>query len=257
MSAGVVESEGCHLSGKAFSNQAPKDGEHFVAPDFVATLAGPDFSPGQSTPIGQRGYRLVIFQYRFDGVPAGHTGSHSGDYTNGLPAEWRAGDGEYRTVTLGPVCGRVNERITVYTYDNKVGVAEGSARVLVAEFQAIGSSSDYVLIGETTHHPGGSNHYGTPGTNSSLSSIAQEYRSKTGDRLYINDQSLTWGGLFDISGQWSPPHAEHRDGKKADISATSETLKHEETFVEILKKYTSDYLIEGSGASRHYHARFP
>jgi hypothetical protein len=39
-----------------------------------------------------------------------------------------------------------------------------------------------------------------------------------GEIIYINDMSLPYGGLFDIQGNWRPPHVTHRTGRNADIS---------------------------------------
>ncbi len=37
------------------------------------------------------------------------------------------------------------------------------------------------------------------------------------DLLQINDISLPWGGLFDVNGNWAPPHGGHRWGNMADL----------------------------------------
>ncbi|MEO0297389.1 MAG: hypothetical protein ABIN23_08090 [candidate division WOR-3 bacterium] len=50
--------------------------------------------------------------------------------------------------------------------------------------------------------------------------IAEEYVDSGGERIYINDLSLPYGGLFDIEGNWQTPHSEHRLGNNADISGT-------------------------------------
>lgn len=234
---------------------APADDKApFIAPSIFARVATTDVAPGQTASIGQKGYQLVIFQYSFNGGPGGHSSGHSGNYTNGLPAEWRAGDGQYQTITIGPTCGIVTESITVYTYDGQTGSGAGDARVIIPGLQELGPSPDYALIGQTGRHP--SNHWATPAAAQSLQAIAREYRQATGDRLYLNDMSLSLGGLFDIGGQWGPPHHEHRDGRQVDIAATPETLRHEAKFVEVLRRHTTNYIIEGAGNSRHYHARF-
>jgi hypothetical protein len=38
--------------------------------------------------------------------------------------------------------------------------------------------------------------------------------------IYVSDISLPWGGLFDISGDWAPPHVTHRWGDMTDIRTT-------------------------------------
>ena len=41
--------------------------------------------------------------------------------------------------------------------------------------------------------------------------------------LGLNDASLVLGGQFDIGGDWSPPHADHRRGQGADLRTTDKT----------------------------------
>lgn len=36
--------------------------------------------------------------------------------------------------------------------------------------------------------------------------------------LSLNDMTLPLGGLFDINGDWKPPHSSHRDGTDADVN---------------------------------------
>jgi hypothetical protein len=230
----------------------PEPKQRFTPPARSAILEASEYQPGQAVQLGQRGYRLVVFQYRFDGSPAGHQHS-AGSYVGGLPQEFRAADGQYQTFTTGPGCGLVVETVTVFTYDGKVGTGQGSAPIRVPGLSPLGPSPNYVLIGSTGKHP--DNHYGTADVNQRLVALANEYRARTGDRLYLNDMSLAYGGQFDIAGTWTAPHAEHRNGRSADIAATSETLKHEAVFLEILRKHTTNYILEGTGTARHYHVR--
>ena len=242
------------LSGETISTAVPSAKDKFTPPPLSAQVAGDDLSPGQSARIGMRGYRLAIYQYSFDGSPAGHSAAHRGRFNNKLPREWRANDGDYRSVTVGPACGIVTELITVYGYDGRRGSVTYRMRVIVQGLRQLGTSPDYVLIGSTVPHPSG--HWVTASVATSLQAIAKEYRGATGDRLYFNDASLEWGGLFDIHGNWKPPHHEHRSGRQIDIAATPNTLVHENTFVQILRKHTTNYLVEGTGNARHYHVRF-
>lgn len=232
----------------------PSEGDKFIPSEVTAKFNTTDnFRPGQTVRIGQRGYDLVIFRYTFNGNPGGHVSGHSPNYNNNLPREWRATSGQYRNIRFGPACGSVLEHITVYR-GGQSGSASATANIIQVQLNQIGNSSNYHLIGSNPMHP--SNHWGSQGTIAAINSIAAEYKAQTGDRLYINDMSLKWGGLFDISGKYSPSHHEHRDGRQVDIAATKTTLRHEEKFLKILRKYTSNYILEGSGRSRHYHVRF-
>lgn len=232
----------------------PDDGTAFLAPTVFSGLRSADMPPGQTAVIGQTGYKLVIFQYSFSGALGGHSGSHPRNYTNGLPSEWRARDGQSRSITIGPACGILTERITVYTHDGQMGTAGGEVRVIIRDLQELAPASDYVLIGQRGEHP--SNHWGTAATIQAIERLCRDYRAATGDRLYINDMSLSWGGIFDIGGGWTPPHHEHRDGNQVDVAATAHTLRYEAKFLEIMRRYTTNYILEGSDSRRHYHVRF-
>ena len=204
-----------------------------------------DLRPGGTYRSGQKGFGQLMLKYSFFGEPGGHY-QHSGGYNCNMPYVRNLNDGEYVTDTLGEACGVLRVEIVGYGYVDY--------RVITAEYQDIGVSADYVLIGSTPRHP--NNHFGTPSTNKLLRKIAAEYRQQTGSKLYFNDMSLPWGGLFDITGHWATPHAEHRSGNVIDIAATPATLTDEAAFFVILRKYTTNYIVEGAGNGRHYHIRF-
>lgn len=42
---------------------------------------------------------------------------------------------------------------------------------------------------------------------------------ETPEPIRVNDMSLPWGGLFDIGGNWQPPHSGHRCGTVSDIQS--------------------------------------
>ena len=90
------------------------------------------------------------------------------------------------------------------------------------------------LIGGTTAHPRPSNHYGTLASNQHLRDIGEEFDSTLvargqpvpeGGLVDYNDQSLIWGGMFDIgpTGEhpewrlWHCPHCGHHHGRSCDI----------------------------------------
>ncbi len=76
--------------------------------------------------------------------------------------------------------------------------------------------TNYSLVGQTANH--GDNHYGTATMNATLVSLADSYVAEfPNNPLAYNDMSLVTGGLFDISGAWSKPHASHRLGNDADL----------------------------------------
>jgi hypothetical protein len=78
------------------------------------------------------------------------------------------------------------------------------------------------LTGARPQHPG--NHYGTPETVTRIAAMATDYFELYGESIGVNDMSLEWGGLFDIGGNWAPPHAGHRIGNSVDIDRCAQTL---------------------------------
>jgi hypothetical protein len=86
------------------------------------------------------------------------------------------------------------------------------------------NTEGYLLIGNTGTHPNG--HYGTDAANEGLRNIAADYRANAfpngqtdAGKLNYNDQSLVWGGKFDLSATWQGvDHDEHRVGINCDVS---------------------------------------
>jgi len=83
---------------------------------------------------------------------------------------------------------------------------------------------DYIKVGGTQNHHGppdwqeDHNHFCMPEVANAIFEIAEEYVDSGGERIYINDLSLPYGGLFDIEGNWDTPHNSHRKGENADIA---------------------------------------
>jgi hypothetical protein len=61
------------------------------------------------------------------------------------------------------------------------------------------------------------NHWGTQNTVDSIQGVAWDFFEAFDATLGINDLSLPLGGLFDISGDWRPPHRTHRTGTSVDF----------------------------------------
>lgn len=217
-----------------------------VAPGYTATTTCP------------QGADFIRVQTKFLGSIAGH--DHGGDsnsegpYNNNIPRWFDVLEGQSRTDTFGPASGRFGALVMVHAKNGQIGWASAFWDIKIPGLEHIGASADYVLIGSTENHK--SNHYGLPSTNDALRKIAAEYKGATGTPLYFNDMSLMWGGLFDINGNYSAPHAEHRNGNVIDIAATPETLLNEAQLVKLLTKYAKNYILEGNGSNRHYHVRF-
>lgn len=77
--------------------------------------------------------------------------------------------------------------------------------------------SEYCRLTGSDGTPHPSNHHATEGTKDNTAQICQDYYDLTKTTLGINDMSLIWGGVFDISGKWNTPHKTHREGLDVDI----------------------------------------
>lgn len=81
-------------------------------------------------------------------------------------------------------------------------------------------SGGWNLAGANTRHP--SNHWALSTTIDYLTSARSTWLSviPTAPAWLLNDESLRWGGVFDINAttEWRPPHFTHRTGKSLDIS---------------------------------------
>ena len=81
------------------------------------------------------------------------------------------------------------------------------------------------------------NHYLTRAAIKELKAFAQAYQEivNRGERLYLNDASLVWGGLFDVGGTpWTSPHKGHNRGMSIDIRAENSGPNNEGAVPSIL-----------------------
>lgn len=117
----------------------------------------------------------------------------------------------------------VSGLIAAHWFANGVHTETDFNRVRVPDLVPLQSRNSLVLIGATTEHP--QNHYGHPALNIGLARLGDAFFARYRVPLQVNDMSLPWGGLFDLgrSGWWRSPHAEHRDGRQADIRSTNMT----------------------------------
>jgi len=247
-----------HLLGKELDWSITENGDELNTdlPGLGFQVDGRDRRPGEVVSIHQTGYYRVIWEYTYSGEEAGHSHTHisNPNFNNNFPSRVVLASGQSQQIVIGPATGVVIERVAMYTTPSSGSVNYYNGRVLVPGLVELGNSPAFHKIGRTFVHP--SNHFVTPATKNALWAIAQEYYSSTGQALYFNDASLPWGGIFDLGQNFSPPHHEHRNGTSIDIAATSGTLKQEAKFLEILSKHTTNYILEGTGHSRHYHVRF-
>ncbi len=124
----------------------------------------------------------------------------------------------------------------------------------------------YVFIGATTIHP--VNHWATSGMINAIQLVTQQYDTEFSlDPAYqivgANDISIVLGGIFDLNGNWSPPHASraHDSGQAIDFRAnggpnsvitTPEVLAR---FVQICQAngLANSFLEDAGTANQHIH----
>ena len=107
--------------------------------------------------------------------------------------------------------------------------------VKVQGLEPIPSSQFYIFAPSSKH--GTKNHYLTPAAAEKLLLLAINYQSQIQFKVMdpntntivwpepfrVNDASLELGGLFDIYGDWTNPHKEHRRGVSVDLRANEGT----------------------------------
>jgi hypothetical protein len=103
-------------------------------------------------------------------------------------------------------------------------------------------SNIYKLSGGTPIHPAGSNHFTSVALAKQINCMADRYRERTGRQISLNDMSLKFGGLFDVTGNWTNQpdgHNLHRSGGDVDIdhatqvAATGQLIHIEKTDVDL------------------------
>lgn len=130
--------------------------------------------------------------------------------------------GESSSVVLSYTAGEVGgqEMLVIKNTTNHGQESTAFVNVKVQGLIPLPVSSNYIASSNDGNHP--SFTYGTPALISIINSVADEYKNVvTSDtlKISINDMSLINGGLFDIGGSWSTPHASHRVGEDVDINS--------------------------------------
>lgn len=224
-----------------------------------------------------------------DGGHQNHTGTRPpGTYTDTVKKTDSNGDAS--TVYIAPQFGgTVRIEITADGITNDPPRADMEIKVPgLEQLQAPGPNDGYVLTGSSedgnTYHPNG--HFGTRAANIALRGGAVTYRNNAfpqpqfpngqpeDRKLRFNDQSLVWGGKFDItrnfrvgrapSWQTEVDHDEHRVGINADVSMR--TVPNENVTVQgqVRNRRTlvaEIFAVEGSTRTfthpdDHWHMRF-
>jgi len=127
--------------------------------------------------------------------------------------------------------------------------------VMVKGLVELSTGTGYSLVGQTIIHP--KNHFGLPSFLEQLKVIGKKWKEEIcpkSDPLYYNDISLPWGGLFDLNGDWKPPHTTHREGKESDLNKRTIKIGDREKLIQLMCNYVKVYNEgEKEYESPHYH----
>ena len=225
-----------------------------------------------------------------------NTGGHTGKHTPDTPPSEKCGRFNPSSGKANLIYSN-SSGISHYSFGSKYSAPEISGRFkLIAKaggklrtrnirvkISGLVSLRDYngswQLVGETSQHPKKTNHYVTPGAANALVLLAQDWRDywngltdaeravypsiEGRDRgtLMVNDCSLEWGGLFDITGQWVPSHHTHRAGLDTDIRSNERggipiDEPHKGEFVDFIDDNISQATVKLEYEGRyneHYH----
>jgi len=138
-------------------------------------------------------------------------------------------------------------------------------RVQVPDLQELGAGVNYKLIGARDPHP--SNHWGTAAANNGLVEIANDYKNEyyrdvaipDAEKVAFNDQSLIWGGKFELAHRWGAAgaHGEHREGINCDIRSNNIPRERWTRLNEIFfNRGSTNTHDETNTKMPHWHARF-
>ena len=163
------------------------------------------------------------------------------------------------TYTARMFGGEHRIKATIHGVTNQVPI---TLRALVGGLSQLADGANFDLIGSTPNHILPDNHYGTSTANTGLVAIATQYAGEYPQSvLQYNDQSLPWGGLFDIGPTqncptcvyWQPPHESHRLGTDCDIDKTIVPPERHATVKRIIQLNGATVPEENSV---HWHARW-
>jgi hypothetical protein len=159
--------------------------------------------------------------------------------------------------------------VTATCNDCSNKTATKDVKVLVPDLVELtadtGTPRTFVLVGNTaypgTNHLG--NHYFTAAAKETLVNGVIPTMAKAGWGVVgVNDGSLKDGGLFDIKGNWTPSHAEHRKGTEVDLSFKNPKVVGDKSvrdaYKELCKKEGVAFDIQtlwhkNDGYEPHYH----
>ncbi len=128
--------------------------------------------------------------------------------------------------------------------------------------QRLPPDATYDRVGGTTPHPEAFNDWGEAGLIGSIQSFAHQYNRMTGDRIFVNDISLFFGGKLDLDTLFllgGAAHQEHRFGTEADLQPRDRTTQRRVDWFRRLasRNFTTVYVHSTDGRLNHLHVRSP
>jgi len=214
------------------------------------------------------GYPVRVFAKR---VP--HTGGHDLDDGNGPVGTFHdttgqtGAQGEFVTTYRASKFGGIERIYACTNKANKASPEDSIYQDLTVRVPGLILLPDaptiYTKVGGTEAHHGppgwteDHNHWGKDYLVNAITLMAYLYVDTIGEIIRVNDMSLPYGGLFDIYGNWRPPHITHRMGQNADITGATpgSRFKNESAMWKIIKivRKCFNLNITWIRESDHYH----
>ena len=145
------------------------------------------------------------------------------------------------------VCG--SNKLTFRFSAGSPPTIDNFVEVLISGLQPIPSSSSLQLKAPLSEHP--SPYWGHPSFIAKLVQLANAYFQERNKPITVTDSTLMWGGRFDLKQNWAPPHAEHMDGRQADLRSRDMNEADKKAFLRIAAQVGIQVLEEGD----HWHVR--
>lgn len=119
----------------------------------------------------------------------------------------------------------------------------------------LANDAHYSRTGGKPPHPEDFNDWGEGDLVARIQAFTAHYHRDTGDRAWINDMGLLFGGRFDIpsGGYWGGAHGEHR-GSEADIYPMN--MAHAERFQQLVEAHFPSHIPEKSPIDWHVRDAF-
>ena len=139
-------------------------------------------------------------------------------------------NGEFQTTYFA---NHLSQTVTIRLTYNNSQTREVNINTGVSGLERLYDGTNFYIVGDNTAHP--DNHNGTADANRNLHRIADDYKQEyygagvipEDDKLRYNDQSLPFGGKFDLGPRrtrvpnWSDAdsHDKHREGLNCDVKS--------------------------------------